>query len=71
MSQDHVTYKQLGSCDLRAPIFEMLWGSLEEPCWSVKVLEREREVVKELIQKKLGPFLVRSEAQESFFHLSL
>ena len=50
----------------------MLWGSLEEPCWSVKVLEREREVVKELIQKKLGPFLVRSEAQESdLFGLSL
>eukprot|EP00913_Durusdinium_trenchii_P010478 g9824.t1 len=62
---------------LWAPVFERLWESLEEPCWSVKVLDLEREVVKALIQTQLGAFVVPSKVhvededfdfeQEEFF----
>uniref|UniRef100_A0A7S4RBY2 Adaptor-related protein complex 5 beta subunit n=1 Tax=Alexandrium monilatum TaxID=311494 RepID=A0A7S4RBY2_9DINO len=42
-------------------LFESLWqGSLEEVCWSVKVLDLDREVVQELIRSQLGPFVVPS-----------
>lgn len=48
---------------LWAPIFESLWQSLADPCWSVKVLDLERDIVKELIQTQLGPFVVPSKVQ--------
>jgi len=42
-------------------LFERLWkGGLAESCWTVKVLDRERESVGELISSKLGPFIVHS-----------
>eukprot|EP00439_Symbiodinium_sp_Y106_P081833 s1128_g20.t4 len=44
-----------------APLFENLWASLAEPSWSVKVLDLERDTVKELIQTQLGPFVVPAE----------
>lgn len=43
-------------------LFESLWqGSLEEACWSVKVLDLDREVMQELIRSQLGPFVVPAE----------
>jgi len=43
-------------------LYESLWqGSLEGACWSVKVLDLDREVVQELIRSQLGPFVVPSE----------
>eukprot|EP00931_Biecheleriopsis_adriatica_P116327 TRINITY_DN91987_c0_g1_i1.p1 TRINITY_DN91987_c0_g1~~TRINITY_DN91987_c0_g1_i1.p1 ORF type:complete len:1112 (+),score=164.44 TRINITY_DN91987_c0_g1_i1:116-3451(+) len=44
-----------------APLFESFWqGSLEESCWSVKVLDLERAKMQDLIRTQLGPFIVPS-----------
>jgi AP-5 complex subunit beta-1 len=44
-----------------AHLFETLWkGSMEESCWSVKILDLDRQVVQGLIRSHLGPFVVPS-----------
>jgi hypothetical protein len=45
-------------------LFELLWkGGMTEPCWSVKVMDLDREVVHGLIRSQLGPFVVPSESE--------
>lgn len=45
-------------------LFESLWtGSMPQSCWSVKVMDLEREVVQLLIRSQLGPFVVPSEVR--------
>ncbi|CAE8685665.1 unnamed protein product [Polarella glacialis] len=76
-SQSHMYFGQLEAFDVAfqdlflpvrmplvfwAPLFESLWqGSLEKSCWSVKVLDLERDIVHQLIRTQLGPFIVPSE----------
>merc|ERR1712139_442696 len=43
-------------------LFELLWmGGMAQPCWSVKVMDLDREMVQSLISSQLGPFVVTSE----------